>query len=122
MGFIPNMDANMANVPAVLSTYLHGYGLFRKESGFQPAEQEVVFLAINKTGSSSLWTWMDEHKVPYLMNRYREDEARKLRIIAEVKHNHLPCFTVVRNPWSRAVSSWMRQISRASCSTQPGCG
>ena len=28
VGFIPNMYANMANAPAVLDTYLHGYGLF----------------------------------------------------------------------------------------------
>ncbi|WP_286746850.1 carboxymuconolactone decarboxylase family protein [Aquabacterium sp. UBA2148] len=47
VGFIPNMYANMVNVPAVLSTYLHGYGLFRKESGLAPAEQEVAFLAIS---------------------------------------------------------------------------
>ena len=81
--------------------------------------KRIVFLAINKTGSSSLWTWMDEHEVPYLMNRYREDEARKLRIIAEVRHKHLPCFTVVRNPWSRAVSSWkwcMQEKGLAPCS------
>lgn len=45
MGFVPAMYANMANAPAVLSTYLHGYGLFRSDSGFSPAEQEVVFLA-----------------------------------------------------------------------------
>lgn len=45
MGFVPAMYANMANAPAVLSTYLHGYGLFRSESGFSPTEQEVVFLA-----------------------------------------------------------------------------
>ena len=32
VGFIPNMYANMANVPGILSTYLHGYGLFRKDS------------------------------------------------------------------------------------------
>ena len=83
------------------------------------ANQQVVFLAINKTGSSSLWTWMDERGVRYLMNRYREDEARKLRIIAEVKRKDLPCFTVVRNPWSRAVSSWkwcMQEKGLAACS------
>jgi len=33
VGFIPNIYANMANAPAVLSTCLHGYGLFRSESG-----------------------------------------------------------------------------------------
>lgn len=48
VGFIPNMYANMANVPGVLSTYLHGYAAFRQKSGFTPAEQEVVFLAISQ--------------------------------------------------------------------------
>ena len=47
VGFIPNMYANMANQPAVLDTYLHGYALFREESGFTPPEQEVVFLTIS---------------------------------------------------------------------------
>jgi uncharacterized peroxidase-related enzyme len=46
VGFIPNMYANMANVPGVLTTYLHGYTAFRQHSGLSPAEQEVVFLAI----------------------------------------------------------------------------
>lgn len=48
VGFIPNMYSNMANAPGMLSTYLHGYDLFRKESGFTPAEQEVVFLSISQ--------------------------------------------------------------------------
>lgn len=48
VGFIPNMYANMVNVPAVLSTYLHGYGRFRQESGFTSTEQEVIFLAISR--------------------------------------------------------------------------
>jgi AhpD family alkylhydroperoxidase len=45
LGFVPAMYANMANAPAVLGTYLQGYGLFRSESGFNSVEQEVVFLA-----------------------------------------------------------------------------
>lgn len=45
-GGIPNMYAGMANAPSLLDTYLHGYELFRKESGFTAAEQELVFLSI----------------------------------------------------------------------------
>jgi uncharacterized peroxidase-related enzyme len=48
VGFIPNMYASMAIVPGVLSTYLHGYEIFRKQSGLTSAEQEVVFLAISQ--------------------------------------------------------------------------
>ena len=48
VGFIPNMYANMANAPGMLSTYLHGYEVFRNESGFTPCEQEVVFLSISQ--------------------------------------------------------------------------
>lgn len=47
-GIIPNMYANMANVPALLETYGTGYNLFRKEGNFTPAEQEVIFLTISK--------------------------------------------------------------------------
>jgi uncharacterized peroxidase-related enzyme len=47
VGFIPNMYAGMAVVPAVLDTYLDGYKRFREESGFTPPEQEVVFLTIS---------------------------------------------------------------------------
>lgn len=56
VGFIPNMYANMANAPAVLDTYLHGYGLFRSESGFTPPEQEVVFLAASRANGCDYCT------------------------------------------------------------------
>jgi uncharacterized peroxidase-related enzyme len=46
-GTIPNMYAAMANASEALDTYLYGYERFRKESGFTPAEQEVVFLTIS---------------------------------------------------------------------------
>jgi len=44
---IPNMYKAMANLPALLDTYLHGYKKFRKGGGFTPCEQEVVFLTIS---------------------------------------------------------------------------
>lgn len=56
VGFIPNMYANMVNVPGVLSTYLHGYAAFRQRSGLSPAEQEVVFLAISQTNGCNYCT------------------------------------------------------------------
>ena len=48
IGFVPNMYANMANIPALLDTYLLGYEQFRSQGGFIPPEQEVVFLTISR--------------------------------------------------------------------------
>jgi AhpD family alkylhydroperoxidase len=48
VGTVPNMYENMANLPALLETYGKGYELFRREGGFTPAEQEVIFLTISK--------------------------------------------------------------------------
>jgi len=48
LGFVPNMYSVMANSPGLLDTYIHGYTRFREESGFTPAEQEVVLLAISR--------------------------------------------------------------------------
>ncbi len=48
VGFVPNMYAGMVNSPGVLETYLDGYARFRAQSGFSPAEQEVVFLVISR--------------------------------------------------------------------------
>lgn len=56
VGFLPNMYANMVNAPAVLSTYLQGYALFRSESGLAPAEQEVVFLAASQANGCNYCT------------------------------------------------------------------
>ncbi|WP_293751435.1 carboxymuconolactone decarboxylase family protein [uncultured Paraglaciecola sp.] len=48
MGMIPNMYSDMANSPSMLQSYAQGYSSFRDESGFTPAEQEVVFLTISR--------------------------------------------------------------------------
>jgi uncharacterized peroxidase-related enzyme len=48
LGFIPSMYAVMANSPGLLESYLHGYSLFRQESGFTPVEQEIIFLTLSR--------------------------------------------------------------------------
>ncbi len=48
MGMLPNMYRAMANLPALLDSYNHAYGLVRAEGGLTPVEQEVVFLAISR--------------------------------------------------------------------------
>jgi uncharacterized peroxidase-related enzyme len=48
LGFVPNMYGRMANLPALLGTYTHGYELFRAQSGLTPPEQEVVLLVISR--------------------------------------------------------------------------
>ncbi len=53
LGFIPNMFANMANVPALLQVYLDAYGQFREHSTFSPAEQEVVLLTVSRHNGCS---------------------------------------------------------------------
>ncbi len=48
LGFVPNMYRVMANSPGLLDTYIQGYARFREDSGFSPAEQEVVLLAVSR--------------------------------------------------------------------------
>ncbi len=55
-GMIPNMYKNMVNLPALQNTYDTGYQQFRKESGFTPAEQEVVLLTISIENSCEYCT------------------------------------------------------------------
>lgn len=48
LGFVPNLYAHMANMPALLASYSNGYEKFRGQAGFGPAEQEVIFLSISQ--------------------------------------------------------------------------
>jgi uncharacterized peroxidase-related enzyme len=48
LGFVPNMYGGMANSPGLFDTYVQGYDRFRELSGFTPAEQEVVLLAVSR--------------------------------------------------------------------------
>ncbi len=46
-GILPNMYQAMAQSPALLDTYLHGYEALRTQAGLTAAELEVVFLVIS---------------------------------------------------------------------------
>ncbi len=48
LGFVPNMYAAMANLPALLDTYDYGYRLFRSLPFFTPIEQEVILLTVSR--------------------------------------------------------------------------
>jgi uncharacterized peroxidase-related enzyme len=48
LGFVPNMYGEMANEPALFEAYASTYAAFRRECGFSPVEQEVIFLAISR--------------------------------------------------------------------------
>jgi len=92
-GGIPNMYAGMANMPALLDTYLHGYQLFRKESTLTSAEQELVFLVISRVNeciycvAAHNWIADKVSKTPeQAIQAVRDDEMiedPKLRALAE---------------------------------------
>jgi len=46
-GMIANMYGTMANNDALIDAYTYSYESFRKNAGFTPQEQEVVFLSMN---------------------------------------------------------------------------
>ncbi|MFO7854573.1 MAG: carboxymuconolactone decarboxylase family protein [Paracoccaceae bacterium] len=48
LGFVPNMYAEMGQLPELLEAYMSAYEGFRNAAGFTPPEQEVVFLAISR--------------------------------------------------------------------------
>lgn len=94
-GGLPNMYANMVNSPGLLETYLHGYEIFRKESGFSAVEQEVIFLTISYLNDCNYC--MAAHsviadkisKVPAIIT----EAIRQGKDIAEQKLQTLSAFT-----------------------------
>ncbi len=47
LGFIPNMYLGMAANTSTIDSYAYAYESFRKNSGFTPVEQEVIFLSVS---------------------------------------------------------------------------
>jgi AhpD family alkylhydroperoxidase len=56
MGMVPNLYANLANMPGLIATYTSGYNFFRTQSGLSPAEQEVVFLTASRENACTYCT------------------------------------------------------------------
>jgi uncharacterized peroxidase-related enzyme len=96
LGFVPNMYGEMANEPALFEAYAAGYAAFRRECGFSPVEQEVIFLSISRENSCDYC--MAAHsfvadamsKVPIAVT----DAIREGRPIADPKLAALATFTV----------------------------
>ncbi len=81
LGFVPEMYRHMAKAPGLLSTYMHGYEQFREHSGFEPAEQEVVFLTISRAngcgycmGAHSMLADQVSNVPPEVLEALREDK------------------------------------------------
>lgn len=100
LGFVPNMYAEMAHAPGLLSTYLHGYDWFRKHSGFTPAEQEVVFLAISRENACH-YCVAAHSMIAEKMSKVPADAVKALREGGEIP-----------DPKLRALADFTRQMVR----------
>ena len=116
-GFIPNMYGEMAHAPGALSTYLHGYDWFRKESGFTPAEQEVVLLVISRENACHYC--IAAHSM--LAERISKVPAQALQAIREG--------AAIDDPKLRALAAFVQEMlqtrgnpSAASLQTFTGAG
>ena len=94
LGMVPNMYAGMANSPGLLGTYRFGYDEFRRHSGFNPAEQEIILLAISRFNGCTYCmgahsTIADGNKVPTEVT----DAVRAGEPIGDAKLQELNHFT-----------------------------
>jgi AhpD family alkylhydroperoxidase len=115
LGFVPNMYGAMANEPALFEAYVWGYAAFRRECGFSPVEQEVIFLAISRANSCDYC--MAAHSfvadVMSIVPVDVTDAIREGRPIADPKLAALASFTAKMCPHADARPMMMsRRFSR----------
>lgn len=96
-GMIPNMYKNMVNLPGLQDTYDTGYAHFRKESGFTPAEQEVVFLTSSIENGCGYCTAAHSYLADEVSKTPKEvtDAIRKGSEIPDIKLRALSKFVKV---------------------------
>jgi uncharacterized peroxidase-related enzyme len=94
-GFVPNMYGAMANEPALLEAYSSTYAAFRRDAGFTPVEQEVIFLVISRANgchycvAAHSFVADKMSKVPTEVT----DAIRDVRAIVDPKLQALATFT-----------------------------
>ena len=102
-GFVPNLYSVLANSPAALKTYLSAIDNFRKHSGFNQVEQEVILLTISYENECHYC--MAAHSAIGHMNDVPSDVINALRNgneLTDSKLNTLSKFTrtlVVKRGW-----------------------
>lgn len=98
-GMIPNMYKNMVNLPALQNTYDTGYHQFREDSGFTPAEQEVVLLTISMANSCGYCTAAHSFLAENKSGTPKDvvEAIRKGKEVPNEKLNALHEFTQVMN-------------------------
>ncbi len=100
IGMVPNMYANMANFAPLLDTYTHGYDLFREKSGFNPVEQEVVFLTISH-----------ENACEYCMAAH-SFVAHKMSMVPAEVTDAIRDGAAIADPQLAALSTFVRTVVR----------
>jgi len=97
LGFIPNMYGAMSNAPALFAEYNAGYARFRAESGFTPAEQEVVFLVVSR-GNGCAYCMSAHSFIADAMSKVPSEVTNAIRdghAIPDAKLHALATFTEV---------------------------
>lgn len=98
IGMVPNMYLRIGVSPGALETYRLGYDRFRKESGFTPAEQEVVFLTVSF-----------ENACEYCMAAHSVIADTSSRVAGEVT-DALRAGAEIPDPRLRALSAFTRAM------------
>lgn len=73
------------------------------------------YIRINKSGSHSILRWLDENKIPW--NKFeimKEQDYSKDRLYKAIDSSDFKFFTIFRDPWKRAVSSYTYQFFKTT--------
>lgn len=73
------------------------------------------YIRINKSGSHSILRWLEENKISW--NKFeimKEQDYSKDRLYKAIDSSDLKFFTIFRDPWKRAVSSYTHQFFKTT--------